>query len=133
MRLRESCTRSSGARTRESCCPVTLRHIANSATVFPGKQSGGAHLSDGFLISHDSLLDESAHFDVPIPARNHHARPAEANRHFHAVESEGGLPESTAESGEEEKRYEDYRESRKEHGRLCAPNFPLIFSHGRGD
>lgn len=59
------------------------------ATLFPGKQkqqrkqSTISYLSDGLLVSHDSLLDECVHFNIPISTRHHHPGPAKTHRDFH--------------------------------------------------
>lgn len=41
------------------------------------------YLGDRLLVSHDSLLDERVHFNIPIPARHHDPGPAKTHRDFH--------------------------------------------------
>lgn len=76
------------------CERAGARRAADVAPLFPGKQKpqrnkvAATYLGDSFLISHDSLLDQRVDFNVPVPARNHHPRPAKTHRDFHGSVSE---------------------------------------------
>lgn len=48
-----------------------------------GKSLSASYLGDRLLVSHDSLLDERVHFNIPISARHHDPGPAKTHRDFH--------------------------------------------------
>lgn len=48
-----------------------------------GKSLFASYLGDRLLVSHDSLLDERVHFNIPISARHHDPGTAKTHRDFH--------------------------------------------------